>query len=563
MRLRHLHLLLLVVTLPVALHARWAGGGKAPGVAYCKLKNTTNCGGSLRRFVPFGYIYTTATRCFAKRQSAPTFADIDGDGVAELITGQAPQPDGWIKEHEFEGSDGGLWTRFGYYKKTGDATNGDSAGPIYGAVYPDAQYTPRVVGAQFPSTPANPPRNGAPYPFPADMFPDTKNILHPNAKKNSNNDGYGSNKDRTLPNRYALADIDLDGDLDMFSSWASPENSCTAYQPQSMFWYFENIGDAQNPNFVNRKDHSILSAVDPYIAPPHCSRVSEGGVAKSKMYAHQPSPTFVDIDGDGDPDLVIGVVSRSSQILFFENIGQNSGDVFVPEFVQRTETSLNPFKLIDGAGMTGRNMNPTYGMHPSFSDVDGDGDFDLLIATPRVETFMYWENVGSRFNPAFTQRIVPALNPFYKLGFSQLLDPFLIGPDSTKQTDPLSPFQRCGTLADLKKYGGGNIFERYIGSELGSKQTMLPTPTFHDFDGDGHEDLLVGSHSGLIYIFRSEESSIAPFVRQRGDDNVFLGVSRSLGSHIGYKSATPSLGTSCVVLFYFLKSIMRSSFLRI
>ena len=191
MRLRHLHLLLLVVTLPVALHARWAGGGKAPGVAYCKLTNTTNCGGSLRRFVPFGYIYTTATRCFAKRQSAPTFADIDGDGVAELITGQAPQPDGWIKEHEFEGSDGGLWTRFGYYKKTGDATNGDSAGPIYGAVYPDAQYTPRGVGAQFPSTPANPPRNGAPYPFPADMFPDTKNILHPNAKKNSNNDGYG------------------------------------------------------------------------------------------------------------------------------------------------------------------------------------------------------------------------------------------------------------------------------------------------------------------------------------------------------------------------------------
>ena len=99
------------------------------------------------------------------------------------------------------------------------------------------------------------------------------------------------------------------------------------------------------------------------------------------------SPTFVDIDDDGDLDAFIGSIGGTS---FFENTGSASSPVFV-------SPSTNPFGLTNVS-----NADPT------FVDIDGDGDLDAFIGFDSGET-RFFENTGSANNPLF---IAGNANPF-------------------------------------------------------------------------------------------------------------------------------------------------------
>jgi len=81
------------------------------------------------------------------------------------------------------------------------------------------------------------------------------------------------------------------------------------------------------------------------------------------------SPTFVDIDGDGDLDAFTGEAyyyyyGYDSYVHYFENIG----DASTPAFVERTGAA-NPLNMVSNE----------YFVVPTFADIDGDGDFDAFI----------------------------------------------------------------------------------------------------------------------------------------------------------------------------------------
>jgi hypothetical protein len=88
----------------------------------------------------------------------------------------------------------------------------------------------------------------------------------------------------------------------------------------------------------------------------------------------------VDIDGDGDLDLFVGESSGSL------NYYRNDGTASEPAFVFVSDS-------YNGIDIGRRSV-------PSFADVDGDGDWDLLIGRD-AGGFAFYRNAGSTTNPVF------------------------------------------------------------------------------------------------------------------------------------------------------------------
>jgi hypothetical protein len=160
--------------------------------------------------------------------------------------------------------------------------------------------------------------------------------------------GYNSNP--------SLADIDGDGDLDAFIGTSSGNTLVQL-----------NIGSASIPKFS-------APVVNPY------------GLSDVGSWA---SPSFADIDGDGDLDAFIG--NQDGNTLFYRNTGSASSPKFAAPVV-------NPYGL----------SNVGYCASPSFADIDGDGDLDAIIGNTGGNTLIYL-NTGSASSPKFA---APVVNPY-------------------------------------------------------------------------------------------------------------------------------------------------------
>ena len=86
------------------------------------------------------------------------------------------------------------------------------------------------------------------------------------------------------------------------------------------------------------------------------------------------SPTFVDIDGDGDLDALIS--NADGNTLFLENTGSTNSPLFAAP-------STNPFGLAD----VGLKANST------FVDIDGDGDLDAFIGDLNGNTHFFINSI--------------------------------------------------------------------------------------------------------------------------------------------------------------------------
>ncbi len=247
-----------------------------------------------------------------------------------------------------------------------------------------------------------------------------------------------------------FADIDGDGDLDLFvGAWYGST------------FFFANTGTAQSPAFASPVENPFgLAAVDSFAAP-----------------------AFADIDGDGDLDAFVGGYSGS--LLFFAN----TGTAQVAAFASPVTAAFGLFGV------------PSHESVPAFADIDGDGDLDAFVGQSAEGAF-FFRNTGTVQAPAFDLPVIA------------------FAGDTATQTIP--------RLVDIDGDGDLDGFEgRQDGSivffpNLGTPQSpafvqradnpfgipdILPdndygaAPSFADIDGDGDLDLFAGQQTGDTVFF--------------------------------------------------------------
>ena len=233
------------------------------------------------------------------------------------------------------------------------------------------------------------------------------------------------------------------------------------------------------------------------------------------------SPTFVDLDADGDQDLIFGTSGNhfltgdtSDFLVYFKNEGS-------PEFAD--------FQLVsdDFLNLKSKHIK---GIMPTFADIDGDGDMDLFFGK-MDGSISYYENSGDAENPAFTPitsiyediQVVNYAAPYFDdINKDGIVDLLVGSYDGT-----IDYYQNTGTSSEpnfnLTKdtFGGIIVNELIRTSKLGSDgqiyDTMVyqnygySTPVILHWENDSR-CIAVGNNQGLIKIYELNNDLNSDFI---------------------------------------------------
>jgi hypothetical protein len=221
------------------------------------------------------------------------------------------------------------------------------------------------------------------------------------------------------------------------------------------------------------------------------------------------TPTFVDIDNDGDLDLFSG--TKFGVINYF----QNTGSANEPNFVRQSDFDSPLPKIIPYAT-------------PTFGDLDNDGDFDALSGFTDGE-IVYFENIGSPNSPRFARyETNDNANPLKGVDVGDYSAPTLVDIDNDGDLDVFIG-KEGGTIKYFNNIGGinGPSFVEQTGNDnpfQGTNTGGNSTPVFGDIDNDNDLDAFIGEKLGTIQYFENIGNMNAPnFVERTGNDNPFDG----------------------------------------
>ncbi len=335
-------------------------------------------------------------------------------------------------------------------------------------------------------------------------------------------------------------DADDDGDFDLIVS--CPD------KPSNGVWLFENTtGDTSKDKMPVFKPGRWLSKTVHYVMPSYVDgsmRVlspgveyvdfTNSGIGKTQLLPieskfHKPlgkqtkGPKvrhnqwrYVDYDGDGPLDLIVGIEDWSDY--GWDDAWDNQGrwrngplHGWIYLFLNRGTTNTPDYAepvLLEAGG----NRIEVYGCpSPNFGDFDGDGDLDLICGE-FLDSFTYFENTGSRTSPSYSagqklktaqgkpltmdlQMIVPVALDWDRDG-----DLDLIVGDEDGRVAFVENVGEIGTASKAPTFAAPRYFQQESDT---LKCGALATPVGFDWDGDGDMDILSGNTAGFIEYFEN------------------------------------------------------------
>lgn len=266
-------------------------------------------------------------------------------------------------------------------------------------------------------------------------------------------------------------DFDQDGLEDLFVS------NFFRYKPvlnkEGSIAYYKNTGTAEDPVFTFI-DNNFLNL-------------------SSTTYGLRMIPTFGDLDGDLDQDLILGLENGS--LVYYENTSIAPAMTFATPIVDYTDDLGNPISSGQYAS-------------PQLFDLNEDGLLDLILGRKTGE-IMYYENIGTSTNPSFQLKndtlgnidIATSTPDGYPV-------PHFFRYDDTTYLFLGAVDGQLHFYEDIKdNLNPGSAFTLYSDNFLDLDVGAYSSFWVNDIDNDGQPDLFAGQDLGGLYHFEVDPNS--------------------------------------------------------
>lgn len=265
-------------------------------------------------------------------------------------------------------------------------------------------------------------------------------------------DNFLHNVDVGSNSNVVFVDLDNDGKKDMITGSA-----------EQRVVYFKNTGTTVSPAF-----NLVTDSIPMNIAPDN----------------YYMAPALADLDNDGDKDMILGSYITDS-IWYYRNTGTASNFIFTKIAVGNT------------IGITGAGQSSA----PTFVDIDNDGDMDLFTGNS-AGRINYYENTGSISSFNFVLRT----NFYFNIDVGNESVPRFTDIDSDGDKDLIIGTLN-GNVAYYKNTGTPTVpnFVLETNNYANVKMYSNACPEFTDIDTDGDIDMFIANIKGGVYYYENRD----------------------------------------------------------